>query len=91
MTNHRNRGENSNTREDIFSLENLIHTLYTYYNPLININNIGYENYILLDEENKYIYSPVLERNIIDKYEPLRERGNIINILILTLFRIIIK
>ncbi len=81
MTNHRRGGEISNTREDIFSLENLIHTLYTYYNPLININNIGYENYILLDEENQYIYSPVLERNPINKREPLRENGNIVNIL----------
>ena len=76
MANHRKGAEIANVKDDMFSLENLINILYTYYNPLININNIGNPNYILLDENNKYIHSPILERNPINTREPLRDARN---------------
>ncbi len=77
MDNHTNAsGVVANTNADLFSLENLINILYNYYNPLININNIGNPNYILLDENNNYIHSPILERNPINTRESLKDARN---------------
>lgn len=74
-------GERKTVDEDFFSLENLINAIYTFYNPLLNIDTIVNPNYILLDENNRYIHSPILERNPINTARPILDnQGAIIPI-----------